>query len=72
VTLRELRETKGLTQVQVADAGGIEQTTISQLELGKIQDPRHSTLQKLATVYDVEVQDVVAALAESIREAVAA
>lgn len=69
MTLRELRESKGLTQVQVADTGGIEQTTVSQLELGKIVDPRHSTLKALATVYDCDLQVVVDALAESVSEA---
>jgi len=71
MTLRELREKKNLSQAQVATRGDIEQTTVSQLELGKIQDPRSSTLQALASVYGVRLQAVVDALAESIEQAAA-
>lgn len=69
MTLRELRDTKGLSQVEVAERGALEQTTVSQLECGKISDPRHSTLQKLARVYGVKLQVVVDALAESVEKA---
>jgi transcriptional regulator with XRE-family HTH domain len=72
MNLRALRESKHLTQDQVAERGNINQATVSQLELGKICDPRHSTLAALAMVYGVPVQDVVDALNESIDEAEAA
>lgn len=72
MTLRELREKKGLSQAEVAARGELEQTTISQLELGKIRDPRYSTLRKLADVYRVRLQDVTSAFNESLREAEAA
>lgn len=68
MTLRELRESKGLTQVELAAAAGCEQTTISQLELGKVGDPRYSTVEALAGVLDVTP----AVVAAAIREAVAA
>lgn len=71
MTLRELRDKRGLTQVEVAFAGGLEQTTISQLEMGKIADPRASTLQKLAAVYGVKLQVVIDALAEAVAKAAA-
>lgn len=72
MNLREMREARGLSQAEVATRGELEQTTVSQLELGKSRDPRHSTLTKLATVYGVRVQDVVDALNESITESEAA
>jgi transcriptional regulator with XRE-family HTH domain len=69
VNLRQLRESRKLTQDKVAELGFVNQATVSQLELGKIFDPRHSTLKALADVYGVEVQDVVDALNVSIQEA---
>lgn len=72
MTLRELREKKKLSQAEVAERSGVEQTTVSQLELGKVRDPRISTLEKLATVYDVKLQIVVDAFGASVDEAEAA
>lgn len=74
MTLRELREKKQLSQQEVAKLsdGEIEQTTVSQLELGKVRDPRHSTMQRLAEVYGVRLQVISDSLAETIREAEAA
>lgn len=72
MTLRELRERKKLSQADVADKSGVEQTTVSQLELGKVRDPRISTLEKLADVYQVKLQVVVDALAESVQQSEAA
>lgn len=69
MTLRELRERKKLTQVEVAERGGVEQVTVSQLELGKIRDPRISTLEKLADVYGVTLKAVREALNESVEAA---
>lgn len=47
VRLERLREKKAMTQMQLAKASGIRQTTISAIELGK-QQPRESTLRLLA------------------------
>ncbi len=69
MNLREMRELHKLTQPEAAKRGGLEQTTISQLDLGKVKDPRHSTLQALASAYGVGVQDIVDALAESLQQA---
>jgi transcriptional regulator with XRE-family HTH domain len=70
MTLRELRERKGLTQAEVValSRGELDQTTISQLELGKVRDPRHSTMQRLADAYSVRLQVIADALVETIRE----
>jgi len=73
MTLRELREAAGLTQEEAAaKTTTLHQTTISQLELGKVPEPRHSTLKALAAIYNVPVEDVARALAESIRDSEAA
>jgi transcriptional regulator with XRE-family HTH domain len=72
MNLRELREANKLSQLDAADRGGIEQTTVSQLELGKVRDPRHSTLKALALAYGCSVQDVATALEHTLREAEAA
>lgn len=46
---RELRESKGfLTGSDLAEAAGVKQTTVSQLDLGKIRDPRYSTVKAIA------------------------
>jgi transcriptional regulator with XRE-family HTH domain len=48
MNFRQLREQAGLTQYRLAQVSGVEQTTISQLELGKVRDPRWSTIHALA------------------------
>lgn len=69
MTLRELREMKGLSQVEVAERGDLQQTTVSQIELGKLRDPRHSTFEKLSKAYGVRVNVVVAAFRETMEAA---
>jgi transcriptional regulator with XRE-family HTH domain len=65
MTLRQLREDKGLTQEELAAAAGCEQTTISQLECGKVRDPRYSTVAALAKVLKTSTSIVMASIAES-------
>jgi transcriptional regulator with XRE-family HTH domain len=48
MNFRQLRERAGITQYRLAQVTGVEQTTISQLELGKVRDPRWSTISALA------------------------
>ena len=48
MNFRELRERAEISQVRLAKDSGVEQTTISQLELGKVRDPRWSTISALA------------------------
>lgn len=72
MTLRELREKKKLSQAEVAQRGDVDQTTVSQIELGKIRDPRISTFEALADVYEVKLQVVLDAFAETIAETEAA
>jgi transcriptional regulator with XRE-family HTH domain len=49
MTLSQARKRIGLTQDQLADRSGVDQTTISSLELGK-KSPRFDTVLKLARV----------------------
>jgi transcriptional regulator with XRE-family HTH domain len=50
MTFKQLRERAKLSQGQLADAAGVDQTTISQIELGKVRDPRYGTVSALAEV----------------------
>ena len=52
--VRVLREHRGLTLQQVADASGVTNSAISQIEQGK-RDPSVSLLKKLAVVLRVDV-----------------
>jgi transcriptional regulator with XRE-family HTH domain len=45
--IREIREKSGLTQEQVADAGGLHSTEISHLEKGR-RNPKFDTLKAVA------------------------
>lgn len=65
MTLRTLRETKGLTQAQVATRSGIKQSHVSQIELGKVRSPQYDTMVALARALEVGVPDIAAALAET-------
>jgi transcriptional regulator with XRE-family HTH domain len=48
MNFRQLRESAGLTQLRLSQLSDVEQTTISQIELGKVRDPRWSTISALA------------------------
>ncbi|HJS76756.1 MAG TPA: helix-turn-helix transcriptional regulator [Burkholderiales bacterium] len=48
MNFRQLREQAQVTQYRLAKLTGVEQTTISQIELGKVRDPRYSTIAALA------------------------
>ena len=72
MNLKQLRESAGCaTQEQAAERTGVNQTTISQLESGKVQSPRLDTLDKLAAGYRVDLPVVVAAVRVTVAEAVA-
>ena len=51
-TLRYYRESAGLTQYQLADKAGINQTLITRYETGKAM-PRKKAIEKLAAALDV-------------------
>lgn len=47
MTLREARRLRGMTQEQLEEASGVEQTAISRLELGRVANPGITTVRKL-------------------------
>ena len=58
IRLRELRETKFITQVELAQRSGVSETTIVRLEAGQ-HEPRISTIRKLAEALGVEPAELV-------------
>ena len=56
--LRKLREQRGLTQAQLADAAGLSRQYVARLERA-MQDPRFSTLEKLARALRVKVSRLI-------------
>lgn len=66
MTLLAMRQAAELTQEQTEEATGLDQSTISALESGRVKNPRHSTLTALARAYKRRVSDVAEALAETL------
>lgn len=58
MALREMREQLGLTQVELAERAGIDQTTVSKLELGTMQNPSWPVVAKLARALGVNPEDL--------------
>ena len=56
-TLRHVREQLGYSQQELADASGVSQHTISEIELGR-RKPQGRTLRKLARALSVEVANL--------------
>lgn len=71
MTLRQLRESAGLTQEQVAARAGLRQGAISHLELGRVANPTIGTLEDYARGLDQPIEVVIAALRETVAEAAA-
>jgi transcriptional regulator with XRE-family HTH domain len=65
MTFRELLRETGMTGYRLAKLSGVEQTTISQLELGKVRDPRWSTIAALAGALETSPSTVAKAIAET-------
>lgn len=62
MNFRQLRERAGFTQYRLAQVSGVEQTTLSQLELGKVRDPRWSTIAAIAAALDASPGTVAKAI----------
>lgn len=56
--LKRLRRGNGLTQVELAEASGVAQSTIAQVESGKREEPHPRTLKKLAEALGVTPADL--------------
>lgn len=64
--LRQLRNEKNLTQPELAEAMGIEQSYLSKLETGKSL-PSNDVFNRLLEVYDLEIADLVDGLDQGAR-----
>jgi transcriptional regulator with XRE-family HTH domain len=56
--LRALRDAAGLTQQQLATAAKLSISVVAQIEQGKTDDPRLSTLRALAKVLGVSLDEL--------------
>ena len=56
--LKRYRRGEGLTQAQLAQASGVAQSTIAQIETGKRTKPHPGTLKKLAGSLRLEARDL--------------
>ncbi len=56
--LREERRKAGLTQGELAKEAGVGVNTIARIESGDIEEPRVSSLRKLAAALDLRVRDL--------------
>ena len=54
--IREVRESKSMTQEELAEKSGVSRTTISQLENGEMKNTTSKTLLKLAQALDTTVE----------------
>lgn len=60
LTLKEAREARGLTQSELAEAVGVRQATISDLETGKSRRIELDLLERLAATLKVEAGSLLA------------
>jgi len=66
MTFRALREKAGFANgARLAQLANIDQTTISQLDAGKVTDPRYSTVEAIAEVLGVTTGAVMRAIRET-------
>jgi transcriptional regulator with XRE-family HTH domain len=71
MNFRQLRENADLTQYRLAKLSGVEQTTISQIELGKVRDPRWSTISALAVALGASPGIVAKAIEQTAKRKIA-
>lgn len=58
MTLKEARLDKKLTQEELAEKAGVDQTTISDMERGRNRNPAWVTVARIAKALDVEPHDL--------------
>ncbi len=56
--LRELRESKGLTQEELGKRAGLHRVHVTQWESGRYPDPRLETLRRLAKALGVSLGEL--------------
>lgn len=59
MNLKEIRTAKKMTQNELAEASGIKQATISDIETGDIKNPGIETIKKLAKALNVKIQKLI-------------
>lgn len=57
--LQNLRKEKGLTQEELAKESGIAYATLVKLEQALLVNPTLKTLQKLADVFEITIDDLI-------------
>lgn len=62
MTFQEMRESSGLTQEMLAERASVDQTTVSQIETGKVRSPRYATVSRLAQALGRTTDEVAAAI----------
>ena len=65
MNFRQLRQHARISQYRLAQVSGVEQTTISQIELGKVRDPRWSTISALAAALNATPGSVAKAIEQT-------
>jgi transcriptional regulator with XRE-family HTH domain len=58
MTLREARLQRRMTQEDLAAKSGVEQTTISNIETGRVQSPSWDTVAKLSAALGYQPHDI--------------
>jgi transcriptional regulator with XRE-family HTH domain len=58
--IRQHRQAAGLTAQQLGQAVGVDKTTILRIEAGSIREPSPATLQRVARVLKVDLEDIFA------------
>jgi len=58
--IKKLRKNYGMTIKDLSDKSGVGQSTISEIETGKVKNPKSETLSKLAKALNVTVDSLLA------------
>lgn len=58
MNLRTARRLKDITQAQLAEIAGVDQTTISDIERGKNRNPSWETVARIARALGVEAEEI--------------
>lgn len=56
--LKRLRHAAGYTQADLAERAGLSETALNQLETGRTQEARISTVRKLAKALGAQITDI--------------